>query len=55
VNYWVYDLLFRVPQRALKDIKKHKKAGNQATLKKIKKFLIELMEHPETGSGHQRY
>jgi len=37
--------------RALLDIKKHKKAGNQATLKKIKKLLIELMEHPETGSG----
>jgi toxin YoeB len=36
---------------ALSDIKKHKKSGDKATLKKIEKLLNELMEHPETGTG----
>ena len=36
---------------ALADIEKHKKAGDKTTLKKIHKLLIELMEHPLTGTG----
>jgi len=36
---------------ALKDIEKHKKAGDKATLKKIKYLLDELLEHPTTGTG----
>jgi toxin YoeB len=38
-------------ETALSDIKKHKKSGDKATLKKIEKLLNELMEHPETGTG----
>lgn len=37
---------------ALSDIEKHKKSGDKAILKKIQKLLSELMEHPETGTGH---
>lgn len=36
---------------AKKDIEKHKKSGDRATLKKIKVLLLELMEHPTTGTG----
>lgn len=36
---------------ALADIKKHKKAGDRPTIKKIQKLLNELMEHPLTGTG----
>ncbi len=36
---------------ALADIEKHKKAGDQSTLKKLQKLLNELMEHPRTGIG----
>ena len=36
---------------ALTDIEKHKKSGDKATLRKIKKLLNELMEHPTTGTG----
>ncbi len=38
-------------EKALKDIEKHKKAGDQSVLKKIRKLLDELMEHPKTGTG----
>lgn len=37
--------------QAKKDITKHFKSGNQATIKKIEKILIELSEHPSTGTG----
>jgi len=36
---------------ALADIKRHKKSGDKAVLKKIEKLLNELMEHPTTGTG----
>jgi toxin YoeB len=36
---------------ALKDIERHKKSGDKATLKKIQKLLNELIEHPVTGTG----
>lgn len=36
---------------ALADIKKHKKSGDKAVLKKIENLLNELMEHPTTDTG----
>ncbi len=36
---------------ALADIKKHKKSGDKAVLKKIEKLLNELMMHPTEGTG----
>ena len=36
---------------ALKDIEKHKKAGDKATLKKLQQLLNELREHPFLGTG----
>jgi len=36
---------------ALADIKKHKKTGDRAILKKLQKLLDELREHPTTGTG----
>jgi len=36
---------------ALADIKKHKKTGGRAILKKLQKLLDELREHPTTGTG----
>ena len=30
----------------------HKKSGNQASIKKISKIILELSEHPFTGVGH---
>jgi len=36
---------------ALSDIKKHKKSGDHSILKKLDKFLNELMVHPRTGTG----
>lgn len=36
---------------ALKDIEKHKKAGDKAVLKKIAKLLNEIKENPTQGTG----
>lgn len=36
---------------AQKDLKKHFKAGNKATIKKIEVILKELENHPESGTG----
>ena len=36
---------------ALEDIAKHKKSGDKATLRKIEVLLVELQEHPTTGTG----
>ena len=36
---------------ALDDIAKHKKSGDKATLRKIEVLLVELQEHPKTGTG----
>jgi toxin YoeB len=38
--------------QAKKDITKHYKSGNQATIKKIEKILVELSDHPSTGTGN---
>ena len=37
---------------AEKDLSKHKKSGNKASIKKILKILNELKEHPYTGTGN---
>lgn len=44
-----YELEFT--QEALDDIQKHKKSGNIPLLKKLNKLLLELKEHPTTGTG----
>lgn len=36
---------------AQKDLKKHFKSGNKATIKKIEVILKELENHPESGTG----
>jgi len=36
---------------ALSDIERHKKSGDQKILKKIRKLLKELAEHPIVGTG----
>ena len=38
--------------QAKKDITKHYKSGNQATIKKIEKIFVELSEHPTSGIGN---
>ena len=38
-------------EQAIKGIEFHKKAGNKALLKKLNLLLIELSEHPRTGTG----
>jgi toxin YoeB len=38
-------------ETAIKDLQKHKKAGNSSNLSKIQKLIDELKEHPETGTG----
>ena len=44
-----YELVFT--QEALDDIQKHKKSGNKPLLKKLEKLLVELRQHPSTGTG----
>lgn len=41
----------RLTQIALKDIEKHKKAGDIKILRKIGVLLNELRDHPKTGTG----
>jgi toxin YoeB len=38
--------------QAKKDLIKHFKSGNKATIKKIEKILLELSEHPTIGTGN---
>lgn len=40
-----------ISEDALKDIKKHKKAGDKNTLKKLNILIDELREHPTFGTG----
>lgn len=44
-----YELVFT--QKALDGIEKLKKSGNKALLKKLKSLLIELSDHPFSGTG----
>ena len=37
---------------ALKDIRKHKKSGNTQVISKINSLLLELRNHPKTGTGN---
>ena len=43
-----YELV--ITKTALKDIEKHKKAGDKETLKKLQQLLNELREHPFLGT-----
>jgi toxin YoeB len=45
----IYDV--ELSEDALSDIKRLKNAGEVVTLKKIDALLIELKDHPETGTG----
>lgn len=40
-----------ISENAIRDIQKHLKSGNQASIKKIEKILKELETHPFTGTG----
>jgi toxin YoeB len=42
----------KIEPRASLDIAKHKKSGNQASIKRIAKILIELSETPFEGIGN---
>ncbi len=42
----------KIEPRASLDIAKHKKSGNQASIKRISKILIELSETPFEGIGN---
>ena len=46
----MYTLIITV--QAKKDIASLKKNGGQAVINRIEKLLIELIEHPKTGTGH---
>ena len=37
--------------KAIQDIAELKKSGNKAVITKIERLLLELREHPTTGSG----
>jgi len=45
-----YTLIFS--PRALADLQKIKKSGNQQRIKKLRTILEELQEHPLTGTGN---
>ena len=36
---------------ALRDIERLRKSGNKAVINKLEKLLVELIEHPLTGTG----
>jgi len=44
-----FELIFK--PKALEDRDSFKKSGNLPLMKKIKKLLEELEQHPETGTG----
>lgn len=45
----MYQLVFS--PRAIKDLEKIKKSGNQPIISKLRRILLELTEHPLTGIG----
>lgn len=45
-----YTLIFS--PRAMDDLQKIKKSGNQQRIKKLRTILGELQEHPRTGTGN---
>ena len=43
--------IVKLEERALHDIADLKKSGNKTAIVKIEKLLLELREHPTTGTG----
>lgn len=43
--------IIKLEPKAIQDIIELKKAGNKAVITKIEKILVELQEHPKTGTG----
>lgn len=43
--------LIEYTESAIFDLKKHKKSGDKALLKKIQSLISELENHPYTGTG----
>jgi toxin YoeB len=43
--------LIEYTETAVKELMKHKKAGNKSTLEKISRIILELENHPYTGIG----
>lgn len=43
--------IVRIETKAARDIAELKKSGNKAVITKITRLLIELAEHPTTGTG----
>lgn len=43
--------IIEIEPKAVQDITKLKKSGNKTAITKIEKLLIELKEHPTTGTG----
>lgn len=41
----------RLSDQAIEDIQRHRKSGNKKIVNKIEKLLLELQEHPTTGTG----
>jgi len=48
----IYTLGYTI--EAEKDIESLKKSGDQTTILKLRKLLIELMEHPFSGTGRPK-
>lgn len=42
----------KIEDKAKEDFEKIRKSGDKATIKKIEKIIIELSEHPTTGTGN---
>lgn len=43
--------IIKFEPKAVSDIAELKKAGNKAVITKIQKLLLEIQEHPKTGTG----
>lgn len=43
--------IIKLEPKAIQDIIELKKAGNKTVITKIEKILVELQEHPKTGTG----
>ena len=43
--------IIKLEPKAVEDIAELKKSGNKAAIAKIEKLLLELTEHPTTGTG----
>jgi toxin YoeB len=43
--------IIKFEQKAVQDIAEFKKSGNKSIMVKIERLLLELTEHPTTGTG----